>query len=110
MSGGVEAAQPSHRIQLECHGKVHHGEYRVSGGVVTVVYESRRMVTPIDEAPPERMAWLLFRCLIAGLKMKPRQLTYSSRRPLQLPKPAGLAEQTGVSDAATPPSAFGNAA
>jgi hypothetical protein len=110
MSDRVDAAQPSHRIQLECHGKVHHGEYRVSDGVVTVVYESRRMVTPIDEMAPDRMAWLLFRCLIAGLKMKPRRLTDRSRPPLLLPKPASLPDQFGVSDVATPPSVFGNAA
>ena len=113
MSGRTEAAQPSHRIQLACHGKVHHGEYRVSDGIVTVVYESRRMVTPIDEMPAERMAWLLFRCLIAGLKMKPRRLTYRSRPPLLLPKPAGLPDQAGpleATDSAMPPSASQNAA
>jgi hypothetical protein len=68
------------------------------------------MGTPIDEAPAERMAWLLFRCLIAGLKIKPRRLTYRSRPPLLLPKPAGTPDQIRVSEAATPPSAFGNAA
>jgi hypothetical protein len=90
-----EPSLPSHPIQLESGGKLHKGAYVVAEGIVTVVYDSRRMATPAGEMPSEYVAWLLFRCLIAGMKMNRERPLCAGRPPLPLP---------------TPPSASGSAA
>ena len=54
-----------HQIQMEAGGKIHKGEYVVSKGIVTVTYGRRRAATPVGAMAPDRVAWMLFRSLIA---------------------------------------------
>jgi hypothetical protein len=60
-----------HQIQMEAGGRIHKGEYVVSKGIVTVTCGRRRAATPVGAMAPDRVAWMLFRSLIARAKSEP---------------------------------------